>query len=163
MRFRLYFSDTCTIEDQMDAPKYLLNYRLVVYKPTLLKPILHAKISVRSIFDFLTFSEKFRIVYLYDEDTIIHYSYVTGKSFRFSFMKEDEFQIGPCFTSKAYRGQGIYKSVLFFLNNWNYFLDKKKWIYTRDTNIISQKAIEATGFKFNREIQLNKLTRIFRK
>ena len=91
-----------------------------------------------TMFDMLIFGEKFDFktllirLYFYiisknkldiyyvkdgNTDEIIHTSYVIGECYKFPFMKKSDIEIGPCYTSENYRGKGIYKNVLNFINN----------------------------------------------
>ena len=45
-------------------------------------------------------------------DDVIHKSAKVGWCYKFSFLKKNEYEIGPCHTAKNWRGKGIYPFVL---------------------------------------------------
>lgn len=46
------------------------------------------------------------------EGVIVHQSMMVGRNPKFSFLRENEYEIGPCMTTEEYRGLGIYPYVL---------------------------------------------------
>lgn len=89
---------------------------------------------------------KAKIVYvLSDEGEVIHTSYLVPKCIKFGFMKEDDWEIGPCATKREFRGRGIYTKVL----NHITLSDKESTFYmlVAPDNVASIKGIEKAGFK----------------
>lgn len=89
---------------------------------------------------------KVYIYYVEDNEQIVHTSYVMKKSYKFPFMKKDDFEVGPCFTISEYRGKGIYPSVINKIKHD--MLTEKNRIYmiVRRDNKSSIKGIEKSGF-----------------
>lgn len=52
------------------------------------------------------------IYYIEQDGRLAHTSFCTPKSFKFPFMKENDYHIGPCFTDEQCRGQALYAKVL---------------------------------------------------
>lgn len=46
------------------------------------------------------------------EGVIVRQSMMVGRNPEFSFLRENEYEIGPCMTTEEYRGLGIYPYVL---------------------------------------------------
>lgn len=92
-------------------------YQVEVFKPTLFKPFLEGYTKTLAdkfiyLYWLLISCFDLAIYYVKDGNQIIHTSLVTGKSFKFPFMSEYDWHIGPCITKQEYRGQGIYPYVL---------------------------------------------------
>lgn len=51
---------------------------------------------------------KVRIFSLYNDKTLVHYSFVTSYCYKFGFMNKSDFVIGPCWTADRFRGNRIY-------------------------------------------------------
>ncbi len=86
---------------------------------------------------------KYRIWCVYDNDTVIHTSYVVPKCVKFPFLDKASYEIGPCHTNDSYRGKGIYPAVL-------YDIVQKKggvaYMIIDDTNTPSIKGVAKAGF-----------------
>lgn len=52
------------------------------------------------------------IYYIERNGHLAHTSFCTPKSFKFPFMKKNDYHIGPCFTDEQFRGQALYAKVL---------------------------------------------------
>lgn len=89
---------------------------------------------------------KLWVYYVKHGHEIIHTSYVMQKSYKFPFMKKNDFEIGPCFTKSEYRGKGIYPSVINRIQS-DVLTDKNSiYMIVRSDNISSIKGIEKSGF-----------------
>ncbi|MBQ8764993.1 MAG: hypothetical protein IJZ12_03635 [Clostridia bacterium] len=101
------------------------------------------------VFFFLISKGRLAIYYVKNQEKgdIMHTSYVIGKCFKFPFMKKEDIDIGPCQTAKAYRGKGIYKNVLNFINNEQSLGSKAAYMIVKTDNIPSIKGIETARFK----------------
>lgn len=53
-----------------------------------------------------------KLFYVVDNNRLIHYSYLIPCCLKFKFLTKNDYEIGPCFTLKDYRGKGIYPAVL---------------------------------------------------
>ncbi len=101
------------------------------------------------VFFFLISKGRLAIYYVKNQENgdIMHTSYVIGKCFKFPFMAKEDIEIGPCQTAKEYRGRGIYKNVLNFINNEKSSCSKTAYMIVKTDNTPSIKGIEAAGFK----------------
>lgn len=123
-------------------------YDIEVFQPTLFNLKCHKSSSVLFLFWYLFSRNKYFIVYVKNQNKIIHHSVCITKFYRFPFMDSNDLEIGPCWTDENYRGKGIYPYVLkYVLSN---FKDKydKFFIMTDSDNIASQKGILKAGFEF---------------
>lgn len=70
-------------------------------------------VAVRIFFSLITFG-KAKIFYVLDDTNgkVVHTSLVIPKCWKFTFLTQNDYEIGPCFTAPNYRGQGIYPRVL---------------------------------------------------
>ena len=80
-----------------------------------------------------------------EDRKIIHRSRVVGKNFKYKFLDKHQAEIGPCYTSKDYRGKGIYPAVLSFILNENKF--SKYYMLVREDNESSLRGVRKAGFK----------------
>ena len=91
---------------------------------------------------------KLRVYYIKYKNVLVHSSFCTPKSFKFPFMKNNDYHIGPCFTDANYRGKGIYPSVL------NYIVsDLRKntecgniYMIIEENNTSSREGVKKAGF-----------------
>lgn len=102
---------------------------------------------VRLWFQLMSFG-KGRIYYVEDEQgQVVHTSYVMPKCFKFPYLLENEYTIGPCSTISKCRGQGIYPKVLRYIVS-NYGDDNTKYYMVVDSmNSPSIRGIEKAGFE----------------
>lgn len=66
-----------------------------------------------------------------------------GKSFKFRFMRKDDYQIAHCFTRETHRGKNIYPYVL------KYITKKEKGnavMFIKDGNKASEHGVVKAGF-----------------
>lgn len=91
----------------------------------------------------------FEIYYVENDNNIIHTSYVSGKCFKFRFMKKGDIEIGPCYTNKEHRGKGIYPEVLRTICYERKSLITNIYIFVDENNISSIKGIEKSNFDFD--------------
>lgn len=81
-----------------------------------------------------------------DSDNItIHSSAKIGRCYKFNFLGKNSYEIGPCFTSKEWRGKGIYPYVLMQIisdcPDFDYYM------FIDETNLSSIRGVEKVGFK----------------
>jgi len=89
----------------------------------------------------------YNIFIVYCGESIVHYSVVLTKYFRYPFMAEHDIQIGPCWTRNEYRRKGIHFFVIQkILTTHQNKSDFKFWYITREDNIASRKSIQKSGF-----------------
>lgn len=53
-----------------------------------------------------------KIFYVEEQGQVIHTSYLMPRCWKFPFIKQGDYHIGPCQTIPEYRGRGIYPAVL---------------------------------------------------
>jgi GNAT superfamily N-acetyltransferase len=141
------------------------SYQIVKFKPTircLSRHPMGVKGKLLHLLWYLTCRGKYTIYYVYDGDRIIHYSYVFGPNFRFTYMSKDDLSIGPIWTHPMYRGQGIAPTV------FRYICATHKdcgFFYTtaNHTNAASRRAMEKAGFEFYSYGYTTRILRLFRK
>ncbi len=129
-------------------PDTLLGFRLIVYKPGLFRLSQYGSNAVVNFLWYVVTSGKFRILFLLDNEIVVHYSYITPKTYRFPFMKHNDMQIGPCATNPEYQKRGIFTEVLKLIPSLYASKSDSVWTYTTLTNQASQKAFEKAGFHF---------------
>lgn len=93
---------------------------------------------------------------------IIHSSSVMGRSLKFPFMGDGDIHIGPCITSPDYRGRGIYKQVLRFINGEKQESCQRAYMLVSEGNLPSIKGIEASGFRQIGTVEKSKILKIYR-
>lgn len=88
---------------------------------------------------------------------VVHQSMLIGWNPKFSFLKKNEYEIGPCYTMEEYRGLGIYPYVLQQITS---FMPNNKsseslgggqslryYMFVAQDNISSRRGVEKAGFK----------------
>ena len=100
------------------------------------------------------------IYYLCKGTTIVHSSFCTPKSFKFPFMKENDYHIGPCFTDRRYRGKAIYPRVLKYIADEINDGENKIYMIISEDNISSRNGVKKAGFE---EVALLKRTKFLRR
>ena len=89
---------------------------------------------------------------------LMHYTYVMKKSYKFPFMKENDYMIGPSVTPEQFRRQGLfYRAVVFSENEITANNKDANFIgLVREENMPSRKGLEKcglvnTGRKFTKD------------
>jgi hypothetical protein len=137
-------------------------YSVLIFKPTLFRfGIDNSERINRFLLYFVTMG-RYRILYVMKGHKVLHYSFIIPKTFRFPFMGPNELEIGPCFTDIHYRGRGIYTRVLQLIPYIFKESAKTFWIYTVQSNIISQKAIEKSEFNYYGLLRITGILRILK-
>lgn len=108
---------------------------------------------------FLISKGKYKIYYVRDGNLVIHTSYCISKCYKFPFMKNNDIHIGPCETSSAYRGRGIYPNVLLRIICDNQNSDF--YMIIDDKNISSQKGVSKVGFKKIQNLKYNTILKTY--
>jgi len=81
-----------------------------------------------------------------EKEKVVHTSYVIPKCSKFPFMKNGDFQIGPCQTKKEARGKGLYPKVLNYIVNDIGHEKTDFYMIVNDNNPASVKGITKAGF-----------------
>lgn len=85
----------------------------------------------------------------------IHISYMCTRSYKFPFLQDNDYYIGPCFTDEKYRGQGIYGAVLLKIIEDNPDANNFYMIIHQE-NISSQRGASRVGFEVIGKIKKEK-------
>ena len=123
------------------------------------------KIFMLRILFYLQSKGDFRIYYVADAPSgrVIHTSYVTGPGSKFPFMEKGDLHIGPCFTDPAYRGQGIYRTVLRSIHGENCTRYNRVYMIVHEDNHPSIKGIEAAGLVCVGTVDRQGIRKIYRR
>lgn len=129
-----------------DANENFSHYKEEIFSPTIGMLKKHTAKKIMYIFWFIFTLGRYKIIYIYDNTKIIHYSHILPKFFKFPFMKRNDLEIGPAWTDKNYRGRGIFPYVLWEIIH-KFQKDKRDfYVFTHIDNISSQRAIVKAGF-----------------
>jgi hypothetical protein len=131
----------------IELPKEILGFESFIFQPSVFKLSLEKGTFLKNVAWFLLSFGQYKIVYLREEKTIVHSSYIIPKNIRFPFMAKCDLQIGPCYTNENYRGKGIYTAVLRLIPKVYGKPNRTFWIFTTEQNLISQRAIERSNYK----------------
>lgn len=110
---------------------------------------------VRWYFSIITGGQA-RVYYYMVEGKIVHTSVVIPKCFKFPYMENKSYCIGPCQTNIEYRGQGIYPKTIAHILNDQKYIDSKIYMVVNDTNKSSIRGIEKSGFRLCGTIRKSK-------
>ena len=154
-------------ERRRNATSNLGKYRLCVWKPSKIRLYPYGIKGIMRKLDFISVwvlyylfkpsvRDRYSAFLLYNEGEIIHQSVVTGKSFKYPFMKEDDLQIGMIFTERGYRRKGLAAYVLREMLNQYEKPGRTTWYITGKENIASRRLAESLGFsEFSEAIRRN--------
>ena len=153
------------IEKQVDLkastfPNYSSGFKLVIHHPNLTNLNKYGSNPIINLLWLIATFGNFNIIYLLDNQLVVHYSYITSKTFRFPFMSNNDIQIGPCYTHHKYRSKGIFTEILKIIISCN--SKNNVWIYANLKNIASHKAFEKSGFSFHSYVSMSYITKILR-
>ena len=124
----------------------LAPYTLEIFSPSWGRLKEHQSHSIMYLFWFFITRGRYKIVYLYDEKNMIHYSHILPRFFKLSFMNSVDLMIGPSWTREDYRGKGIFPAIILSIIK-NFKKDGRSFhIFTHTDNFASQKAITKVCF-----------------
>ncbi len=126
--------------------KVLDRYDIELFSPTFFQLKEHSVKIYIYLFWFFFTKGQYRIIYVKKDNTIIHYTHILPKFFKFPFMGSNDLEIGPSWTDEQYRGKGIFPAVMAYA--FGYFKEEKRTFhaFAHIDNIPSQKAILKVGF-----------------
>lgn len=101
--------------------------------------------AVRCLFQMITLG-KARVYCYRHNGELAHTSYVIPKCYKFPFMKNSDYEIGPCFTYPKYRGNGYYPQMLKYICQSIGQKNSVFYMIVDENNISSIKGIEKAGF-----------------
>lgn len=82
-----------------------------------------------------------------DRGVVIHYSCVFPRCYKFPFLKKRDFEVGPCFTAREYRGKGLYPYVLMQIAKQELLEDNGLYLMINTENEASIRGVKKAGFK----------------
>lgn len=83
---------------------------------------------------------------MYYNETMVHSSLVARGSFKFTFLRKNDIEIGPCWTNEEYRGRGIYPYMLGVIIKEEISNGGTAYMIVADDNKSSLKGITKAGF-----------------
>jgi hypothetical protein len=158
---KLYKTDKRQEKAPGELP-FIEDMTIEVYEPSIFRISPDKSGWIRKKLWFLITLGNYKVIYIKKGANLVHYSYIIPRNFRFPFMGKEDLQIGPCFTYPGYRNLGIYSRVLRLIPYLFGEAGTIFWIYTSQTNIISQKAIEKSGFEFVAKMEISSFLRILK-
>lgn len=125
-----------------------------IFSPSLFKMFLKGERKtfkrgiVRCWFQIITLG-KAKLYFICDSKTgkVKHFSYVVPKCYKFAFLKNGDYEIGPCFTFPEFRGKNIYPTMLNYITGNLGDENSTFYIVVENTNLPSLKGIEKANFK----------------
>ena len=126
----------CRVKVLRPVPwKLFINEEKIVFKTALLR-----------LYFWLITQGTFKIYYVCSENKALHSSYVIPKCGKFPFLRNGEFEIGPCITSAGSRRKGCYYYILEYISSLEEYTNTCLYMIVGSTNIASVKGIEKAGF-----------------
>ena len=142
-----------------------------VFSPGITRLILNGEkrtfklLLVRFLF-WISTRGRVKIYYATQNGELVHTSCVIPKCYKFPFLDNEDYEIGPCVTYPKFRGKGVYPWMLKHI--CSSIGDEKTVFYmiVDETNISSIKGIEKAGFvkcgtvrvsKFIKQYQLERV------
>ena len=91
---------------------------------------------------------EYKIVYITHNNELAHVNHVLRGYWKFPFMEEKDYVIGPAYTFPKYRRMGLYKASMSAIIKFVRInsIDSKIYIFAHIDNVPSNKAIEKMGF-----------------
>ena len=158
IKLKLYKLARQGIPKDTKWPVSFIEYQCIVHSPDLFSLNKYGANMVINFLWYIFTLGKFKIVYLLDGDTVVHYSYITPKTFRFPFMGKNDIMVGPCFTNVYYRNNGVFTKVLRLINS--VYCDKDLWICANLNNAASIQAFVSSGYNFYSIAKISRLSKI---
>jgi len=159
---KLYKADFTDDIIYKSNPSEFMGYKLIIHSPNIINLNKFQGRFSLNLFWYIATLGQFKIIYLYDEDKFVHFSYITTKVFRFPFMNASDIQIGPCETSPEFQGKGIFTEVLRLIKDLYRDQSITIWTYTSMKNLASQKAFQRAGYKFHSLASISQKTKIIK-
>ena len=126
--------------------KVLGAYQIEIFTPTLFRLKKHKANKLLYLFWFMMTWGRYSIIYLRNEDELIHYTHTLPRFFKLPFLGANDLEIGPAWTNEAYRGKGIFPAVINYAVQTYREKGRSFYIFSHMDNIASQKAIEKAKF-----------------
>ena len=159
-KLKLYKLDKQSSSSHTVWPDSFMGYRLIMYEPGIFS---FGKYNLNPLINLMWYTAtlgRLKILLLLDNNEVVHYSYITPKTYRFPFMQKDDLMIGPCYTAENQRGKGIYTGVLKLINS--VYVSYDLWLSANLNNTASHKAFERSGYRFYSFVEISHITKIVR-
>lgn len=98
-------------------------------------------------------------IYCVYNDGLVHTSYLVPKCAKFTFLHEDNYEIGPCYTAQEHRGKGIYPAVLCSICSEVGNEESKFFMIVDESNKSSIRGIEKASFVMCGQVKVNRFTK----
>lgn len=138
-------------------------YRIEIFEPSFLKLQQHKRFSLMHWTWYIFTRGTYKIIYIFDDNKIIHYTHAIPKFWKFRFMEHNDIEIGPCWTDESYRGEGIYPFVIEFVVNFLKNSYDSFFMMVSENNTASIQGIEKAGFHRIGEIHKSRFLGIYEK
>lgn len=113
-------------------------------KPSLIG-LISGKVSINEyLWKLITMGNYTLYSVLNECDEVVHKSAKIGKCYKFMFLGNKEFEIGPCYTLEKWRGRGIYPFVLKTIIEDE--PDANYYMFVNENNTSSIRGVEKAGF-----------------
>lgn len=152
-RLKAQGSYRCLYRKDYTSNKLLCSYRIKEFKPHIMKLFMTDETpGIKDILVRLNFyiqsKGKTKIFYVTSESNeLMHVSCVVPYCWKFNFMGQDDYEIGPCCTKKEYRGRGIYPAVLSYITSLEEYSNASFWMIISESNKSSIRGVEKAGFR----------------
>ena len=120
------------------------------------------KALISRLFFFVCTKGKVKIVCAFDDEKVIHTSFVIPKCKKFAFLDNNDYEIGPCKTDVNYRGKGIYPYVLKHIVETSIQKDCDYYMIVNEMNVSSRRGCEKAGFTIINEVVRSKYFRVWK-
>lgn len=138
-------------------------YKVELFLPSLLNLKKHkGKISIYLFWYIFTIG-RYKIVYLYKDTKIVHYSHIIPKFFKFPFMKFNDLEIGPSWTDKNFRGQRFFPFVIDYIVEYFREKDRDFYILVHTDNKASLNSIKKTNFELYSKVYKTSILGIYKR
>jgi RimJ/RimL family protein N-acetyltransferase len=128
-------------------------YRYLVWKPTFFQIFPPGLAKIEFVKTWLLYfggslmSRGYKVFLINDGKKILHRTVVTGKSLKFPFMDENDYQVGQILTESDYRRKGFALYVLCEIIKALSANTRRFWYIVHINNIASQQLALKAGFR----------------
>ena len=122
------------------------------FRPTLLKGLFirgeekYWKTALSRLYFWAISAGRLEVYYIIQKEKVVHTSYVVPVCYKFPFMKRGDYEIGPCQTEEACRGQGMYVRTLNHITSQKRYENACFYMLVSESNASSIRGIEKAGF-----------------
>ncbi len=132
----------------MSGKSDIFCWNTIGYSLKIKKVSFKEELFFRTILFALASKGRHKIYCLYDKKGLAHFSFVVPYCAKFSFIKKEDYQIGPCWTRDDCRGQGLYGKMLTYISEQKIkdCSSANTYVLVREANKESTKGIKKTRF-----------------